>query len=65
MWPNTTPQTQNTYKELTGRDCPVKGGPGYKKLTPEQKKRDHEVRLQISHELGHSRVNVVSNYVGR
>ncbi len=56
---------QERYKKLTGWECPVKGGPSYRKLTSEQKEIDYEVRLKISLELGHSRINIVSTYVGR
>lgn len=56
---------QERYKKLAGWECPVKGGPSYKELTKEQKKTDHEVRLQISLELGHSRINILSNYCGK
>jgi len=56
---------QARYKELTGWACPAQGGPRSKQLTPEQKAIDREARLTISSELGHSREQVVSIYIGR
>ncbi len=55
---------QMRYKELTGRDAPINGGPKAKDLTKEQKQKDHEARVIVSEELGHSRVSVVKNYCG-
>jgi integrase len=57
---------QNRYEELTGWQCPSDGGPDSKSLTPEQRERDHEVRLVISRELGHEREEAVTAaYLGR
>lgn len=56
---------QNRYEELTGWKCPAAGGPDSKALTPEQRERDHEVRLVISRELGHEREAVTTAYLGR
>jgi hypothetical protein len=56
---------QERYQELTGWACPAQGGPTSKQLTKEQKARDREVRLQISHEMGHGRRQVTSIYLGR
>ena len=36
---------QRRYQELTGWDCPARGGPTSKQLTKEQKQRDREARL--------------------
>jgi site-specific recombinase XerC len=55
---------QVRFKELTGRDCPVKGGPRRRDLSPEQKLVDDAARLTISAELGHARIQVVAVYVG-
>jgi hypothetical protein len=49
---------QNRYEELTGWKTPACGGPGFKALTPEQRKVDRKVRLIISRELGHDRTAV-------
>jgi hypothetical protein len=46
---------QHRYEELIGWSCPAAGGPVARDLTPEQRKRDFEVRLIISRELGHER----------
>lgn len=56
---------QNRYRELTGWECPVRGGPGVKQLTPEMKAVDRRVRLAISEELGHSREEITAIYLGR
>lgn len=56
---------QQRYQELTGWECPAKGGPTAKQLTLEQKAQDLEARLQISQELGHNREAITSVYLGR
>lgn len=56
---------QNRYKELTGWEAPVKGGPQCKQLTPEMKEVDRAARLVISEELGHSREAITAIYLGR
>jgi hypothetical protein len=56
---------QRRYHELTGWLAPVAGGPISKQLTPEQKAQDKEIRLLISEELGHSREQITTVYLGR
>ncbi len=56
---------QQRYQELTGWPAPAAGGPTVKVLTPEQKRVDQEVRLTISRELGHERIQVVGIYCGK
>jgi hypothetical protein len=56
---------QARYQELAGWACPALGGPTRKQLTPKQRERDREVRLTISHEMGHGRRQIVSVYCGR
>ncbi len=56
---------QARYRELTGWNAPAAGGPRSRELTPAQKEADREARLTISEELGHSRLQVLSIYVGR
>lgn len=46
------------YEELTGHPAPVNGG------IILDRERDREVRLQISAELGHGRIEVVASYIG-
>jgi len=55
---------QTRYRELTGRAAPAAGGPRSTELSPAQKAIDHEARLTISRELGHSRPAIVAVYVG-
>lgn len=56
---------QRRYHELTGWLAPVAGGPASRDLTPEQKVLDRSVRLLISEELGHSREQITTVYLGR
>jgi len=56
---------QKVYKELTGWECPAKGGLSRKQLSSEQKVTDKEVRLQISENLGHCRISIVAQYCGK
>jgi site-specific recombinase XerD len=56
---------QSRYKELTGWESPVKGGPQLRQLTPEMKAADRVARLVISEELGHSREAITAVYLGR
>lgn len=53
---------QDRYKELTGWECPKRGGPTTKELTEEQKQKDTAARLVISADLGHSRKAITNNY---
>lgn len=48
------------YEQLTGHAAPVNGGPRYR-IDPDL---DRHARLQISLELGHNRIDVVSAYIG-
>jgi hypothetical protein len=56
---------QMRYQELTGRECPVRGGPTSKQLTPKQKAVDREARETISREMGHSCEQITAVYLGR
>lgn len=56
---------QQRYKELTGWEPPVGGGPKSRQLTPEMKVVDRAARLTISEELGHSREAITAVYLGR
>lgn len=53
---------QARYVELMGFPCPAVGG--IRELTAEDKQKDKAIRLQISEELGHSRINITSIYLG-
>lgn len=48
------------YEQLTGFDIPVNGGRGHR----EDRELDQRARQQISRELGHNRIDVVSAYIG-
>ena len=56
---------QQRYFELTGWQAPVAGGPTSKQLSPEQLGPDYDARVIVSHELGHSRVEIAVVYLGR
>ena len=56
---------QTRYLEKTGWECPARGGPTAKQLTPEQRSVDQRARLEISLELGHGRAQVTATYLGR
>ncbi|WP_296405422.1 phage integrase N-terminal domain-containing protein [Psychrobacter sp.] len=53
---------QNRYLELTGLLCPAVGG--VRELSDNEKKIDRQARLQISSELGHSRLQITGVYLG-
>ncbi len=55
---------QLRYKELTGWASPHAGGPSQSELSLEKKAIDEQARLVITEELGHSRIGVVSTYIG-
>ncbi|MFG0533017.1 integrase, partial [Pseudomonas sp. yb_2] len=48
------------YEQITQHRAPVNSGQCYQV----DKNLDSEARRQISHELGHCRINVVSAYIG-
>ena len=56
---------QYRYKQLTGWSCPAAGGPTADRRTPADAARDRAARLEISHELGHGRLDVTDTYLGR
>ena len=56
---------QQRYEELTGWKSPAAGGPTAATLSPDERKMDKAVRLQISLELGHEREPVTAIYLGR
>jgi len=53
------------YKVLTGWDCPAAGGRTCEQMNREEQRRDHDARMQVSHELGHGRIDVTDTYLGR
>ncbi len=56
---------QSRYRELTGWEAPACGGPSSSSLSGDQKAKDHEARLIISQELGHSREQISAIYLSR
>ena len=55
---------QERYKEMTGWDAPAIGGPSRKSLSVDARKLDDQVRLAISREMGHERIQIVGVYLG-
>ncbi|HFW4799433.1 TPA: phage integrase N-terminal domain-containing protein [Salmonella enterica subsp. diarizonae serovar 60-67:z35:-] len=55
---------QRRYEELTGRKPPVLGGRSRRSMRREERRKDDEIRKQISEELGHSRISVTAIYLG-
>jgi integrase len=53
------------YRCLTGWECPANGGLSAEGMTEDQRAIDRAVRLDISRELGHGRVDVTDTYLGR
>jgi len=56
---------QSRYRELTGRLSPAAGGLGIRELSPVDREKDDQVRLLISRELGHERIEITAIYLGR
>jgi len=56
---------QRRYKELTGWQSPIAGGPASKSLSCDQRALDRGARETISQELGHSREEITKVYLGR
>ncbi|WP_299144037.1 integrase domain-containing protein [uncultured Vibrio sp.] len=56
---------QERYRDLTGREPSVRGGMSRNEMTSEQREQDFAIRVQISRELGHGRIDVVAQYIGK
>ena len=56
---------QARYEQLTGWSCPAAGGPSANALSVEQRRTDHQARLVVSRDLGHSREQISAVYLGR
>ena len=54
---------QQRYKELTGWDAPISGGPDPKTFNYEQRRQDTLARMILTEELGHGRIQIVKNYL--
>ena len=52
------------YRTLGGVQAPAEGGPTHDQLTPAERIRLDDVRLQVSRELGHNRIDVTDAYLG-
>lgn len=55
---------QARYKELSGNECPARGGKRQREMNEAEREHDRQVRLILSKELGHSREQVTSIYLG-
>ena len=56
---------QERYKEITGWECPARGGPTSRGFSEQEKLLDLEARLTVSRELGHEREQITVVYLGR
>lgn len=52
------------YRKLFGEAPPALGGRTIDTLSPEERRREYFIRLEISRELGHNRVDVTATYLG-
>ena len=52
------------YENLAGWKGPAAGGPTRRALSPAMRRIDTAARLTIARELGHGRIDVVSQYIG-
>ena len=55
---------QRRYLMLTGWPCPFQNGKTKKQMTSVERDLDQIARLQVSHELGHGRIEITSVYLG-
>lgn len=55
---------QERYATLTGRLAPAVGGDAVATLSAAERQQDQQVRQQISRELGHERIQILSVYCG-
>ena len=55
---------QRRYEALAGLACPAAGGLSHDTLSPAERARLDAVRMTVSEELGHSRINVTDAYLG-
>jgi site-specific recombinase XerC len=54
---------QQRYRELTGWDAPIAGGPSTQELDVAQRQQDIQARMILTEELGHSRIAITKNYL--
>ena len=52
------------YENLAGWKAPAAKGPSRRSLSPAMRRIDTSARLAIARELGHGRIDVVSQYIG-
>lgn len=56
---------QRRFFELAGFPCPACGGPSMRELTPTQRQADMDARMILTGEMGHSRTQITTAYIGR
>ncbi len=54
---------QQRYFELTGWLAPIAGGPKFRDMNYTEQNQDIRARMILSEELGHSRIQIVQNYL--
>lgn len=55
---------QQLYEALSGQLPPALGGISRKQMSPSERAKDDEIRLTISREMGHERLQIVAIYIG-
>jgi hypothetical protein len=56
---------QRRFADLAGFPCPACGGPAMRALTPTQRQADSDARMILAEEMGHSREQITTAYIGR
>src|SRR5262249_25033738 len=56
---------QRRFAALAGFPCPACGGPDRCALTPAQQEADSDARMLLAEEMGHSREQITTAYIGR
>lgn len=56
---------QRRYQFLAGWPSPAAGGPKHNELTQIEREIDERVRLHVSRELGHNRIEITAVYLGK
>jgi integrase len=57
---------QDRFRQLSGMDCPIAGGPQYSNLSTEEKNRWDGAAATVNQELGHGkdRLDITATYIG-
>lgn len=53
------------YRQLSGMEVPVRGGIPRAEMTDDERRLDLYARKTITKEIGHDRIEIIKNYIGR